>query len=330
MQPTMSDVHVNTPLTNISIAYMQDQDLFVAAQVFPTVPVEKQSDRYYIYNRGDFNRDDMAERAPGAESAGSGYNLDNTPTYFARVWALHKDVPDQIRANSDSVLAPDRDATVYLTNKALIRRERYWANAFFKTGLWTTEYTGVASSASVDATHFLQWDQAASSPIEDIRKGKTAAHLASGFIPNTLTLGQQTWDKLIDHPDIIDRVKYGQTPGKPAVAQRQALAQILELDNVYVGGAIYNTAVEGGTESNAYIAGKHALLSYRPAAPGLMVPSAGYTFAWRGYFGAGADGLRMKSFRMEWLESDRVELELAFDSKLIGVDLGTFYNGAVA
>ena len=64
MQPTPSDVHVNAPLTQISIAFLQNASDFIATRVFPNIPVSKQSDRYYTYERGDFNRDEMAERAP--------------------------------------------------------------------------------------------------------------------------------------------------------------------------------------------------------------------------------------------------------------------------
>ena len=85
--PTPGDVHVNTPLTQISIAYLQSQDQFVAAQMCPVIPVTKQSDRYYTYNRGDFFRDQMQKRAPGTPAASVGYRLDNTPTYFCDVWA---------------------------------------------------------------------------------------------------------------------------------------------------------------------------------------------------------------------------------------------------
>ncbi len=42
-QPTLSDVHVNTPLTNLSIAYRQSADMFVADQAYPRVQVLKQS-----------------------------------------------------------------------------------------------------------------------------------------------------------------------------------------------------------------------------------------------------------------------------------------------
>ncbi|MES0340719.1 MAG: hypothetical protein ABUK08_00225, partial [Candidatus Humimicrobiaceae bacterium] len=89
--PTAGDVHVNTPLTMISIAYLQNAMHFVADQVFPNIPVTKQSDRYYTYDRGEFNRDEMEKRAPGTESAGGSYTLDNTPTYYADVYAFHKD-----------------------------------------------------------------------------------------------------------------------------------------------------------------------------------------------------------------------------------------------
>ena len=46
--PTRGDVHVNKPLTNISIAYMQMAENFIADKVFPNISVAKQSDRYFV------------------------------------------------------------------------------------------------------------------------------------------------------------------------------------------------------------------------------------------------------------------------------------------
>ena len=132
--PTAGDVHVNTPLTQISIAYLQNQDQFVAASVCPVIPVSKQSDRYYVYNRGDFFRDQMQKRAPGTPAASTGYRLDNTPTYFCDVWAEAKPIPDQLRGNADAVLNMDRDATEFLSQQALIRREKIFAANLFAAG----------------------------------------------------------------------------------------------------------------------------------------------------------------------------------------------------
>lgn len=326
-QPTQGDVHVNVPLTNLSIAYMQDAAAFIAARAFPNVPVLKQSDRYYIYNRGDFNRDEMSIRAAGDESSGSGYNLDNTPTYFAPVYAFHKDIPDQVRNNSDSVLAPDMEANRFVSTKALIKRERIWAANYFATSKWTSE---VAGANTADSTHVVYWGDPSSDPIGDIRRGKRSLHLVSGGIPaNKLVLGAQVWDVLQDHPQFIDRVKYGQTQPNAAQVTKQLIAELLELDELLVMEGIVNTAAEGVTESNAYIGGKHALLLHAAPAPGLMTPSAGYTFSWTGMFGNGDEGNRVSSFRMEWKKIERVEIEMAFDSKLVSADLGFFFNGVI-
>ena len=45
-QPTPQDVHIDAALSNISIAYKPVG--MVADMVFPSVPVDKQSDYYYV------------------------------------------------------------------------------------------------------------------------------------------------------------------------------------------------------------------------------------------------------------------------------------------
>lgn len=328
-QPTPGDVHVNTPLSNISIAYMQDATNFVADRVFPNVPVSKQSDRYYTYDRGFFNRDEMKERAPGAESAGSGYDLDNTPTYFAITYAYHHDVPDPVRANSDSVIDPDRDSTMLVTQKGLIKREKTWVAKYFASSIWTSDFAGVAGVPV--GNQVKQWSDAASTPIEDIRTAKTTVLERTGFEPNVLVIGRRVFDKLIDHPDIVDRVKYGQTAGSgPANIDVEELKRLLKINNILVMNAIENTAKEGQTNVHAFIGGKKALLAYAAPTPGLMTPSAGYTFSWTGLLGSGAQGGRIRKFRMEANQADRIEIDLSYDQKLVAADLGYFWDTIVA
>lgn len=327
-QPTRGDVHVNAPLSNISVAYIQGANKFISTRFAPNIPVSKQSDRYYIYNRGDFNRDEMKQRAPGTETAGSGYDLDNTPTYYCDVWGFHKDIPDQVRANEDSVLNSDRDATVFVTNKALIRRERDFATSYLSSGVWSSGKTGVNSDVTA-GSEFLIWNNANSDPINDIRTAKRAVLEATGFEPNKIVLGRGVYDALIDHPDIVDRVKYGQTPGNVAMVNAMSLAALFDLDEVLVSNAVYNSAAKGATESSAFINGSNALLGYVAPNPGLMTPSAAYTFSWSGYLGASAAGSRIKKFYIDEIASDRVEIEMAFDHKVVGADLGYFFDSAV-
>lgn len=325
--PTISSVHIDRALTNVSIAFKQSVGDFVSERVFPLIPTDKQSNKYFIYDRSYWNRSEVQKRAPGTESAGGGYKI-TTDNFYCDVWALHKDVSDQIRANQDIPLNEDRDATEWLALQFLINKEVQFASTYMTSGVWTTGVTGVASSPT--GAQVLQWNDAASTPIEDVRRAKTAVKLLTGLTPNVLTIGQQVYDALIDHPDIIDRVKYGQTPGSPALAGKDVLAKLFEVDEVVVSSAIQNTANEGAAESNAFIVGKVALLSYRPPRAGILTPSAGYQFAWTGYLGASAGAAQISKFRMEHLKSDRIEGETAFDMKLVSADLGYFFNTVVA
>ena len=316
-QPSMAQVHVNKPLTNISIAYMQSSDQFVASRVAPTVSVPKSSDRYYTYDRGDFFRDSMQKRAPGSESAGSGYNVDNTPTYSVDVWALHKDIPWQIRDNADAPINMEADATRYLTLQALIRKEKLFAT-FMTTGKWT--------ATGSDSAPGTKWDAASgSTPIEDMRAALTAVHKGTGFRPNTIVMGQAVADALFDNSQLIDRVKYGTQTGV-STFDTSELAAILKVPNVLVMGGVENTMQEGLTASYDFISGTDSgvLIAYVNPNPGLMTPSALYTFAWTGHLGANAEGGAISMFDLRELKSTRVEIEMAIDMRQIAPDLGYF------
>jgi len=324
-KPTASDVHVNAPLTNVSVAYIQAAENYIADKVFPMVPVQKQSDRYFVYSKADFFRDDAKIRAPSTESAGGGFALDNTPNYFAPVTAFHKDVDDQVRSNSDAALNPDRDATEYVTQILLIRKDKAWATSYFTTGIWGLDLTGVA--AAPGANQFLQWNDAVSKPASVVRGEVTRITEATGKKPNVMVLGARTYASLCDNPDILDRIKFTQRGN----VNPEILASVFDVDRVLVARSTNNTAAEGAAAVMAYaVNSKAALLVYSNPTPSLMQPSGGYTFAWTGMLGAGAAGVRIKRFRMEHLESDRIEGEMAWDQKLVANDCGTFFASAVA
>ena len=105
--------------------------------------------------------------------------------------------------------------------------------------------------------------------------------------------------------------------------------KLFEIERILVMRSIENTATEGATASHSFIGGKNALLAYVAPRPGLMTPSAGYNFSWTGFLGAGQEGNRIKRFRLERQESDRVEVQMAFDQKLIAADLGYFFSSIV-
>jgi len=323
-QPTQSQVHVDAILTNISVAYMQRAENFIADKVFPVVPVDKQSDKYFTYDKNDWLRDEAQIRTDGTESVGSGYNI-STATYYADVFAIHKDIGDQTRANADAPINVDREAAEFVTHRLLTRREIQFNNDFMAEGVWGTTATGVASGASTG--EFVQWDQyTTSDPIEDIEAGKAAILGVTGLEANTLVLGYDVFRTLKHHPDLVDRIKYTSSQ----TITEDMLARMFDIDRVLVSKSIKATNAEGAAGAYSFTTGKNALLCHVAEAPGLLTPSAGYTFQWTGVSqGLGAT-IGTSSFRLESLRATRVEAELAFDNKVVGADLGYFWSGATA
>lgn len=315
MNPTQGDVHVSSALTNISVAYMQDDTDFIATKVFPLVPVMKQTDKYFVFDKNDFMRDEMRVKAAGhGGPAKGGFRL-STDSYDCTVKAYGTDIFDQVRANADSVLNLDRAATNFVTTKALLNIEREFVTSYFTTSKWGT-----------DATPSVLWSAANSDPQGDVDTGKKTVKTNTGKMPNTLVLGLETYLGLRKNAQIKDQFKY--TSDKSITPD--ILARFFDVDRVLVGGASYATNREGATGAYSLIWGKHALLCYTPSAPSIEAPAAGYIFAWQGFVGS-SNGIRIKKYRApEAEEADTIEAQRAHSMKLVGSDLGYFFNGAVA
>jgi hypothetical protein len=323
-QPSMNSVHVDAILTNISVAYAQKAENFIADKVFPMIPVEKKSDKYFTYTKNDWFRDEAQRRADATESAGSGYNL-GTDTYSCDVWAFHKDVGDQMKANADTPLNPLREAAEFVAQRLLLRREVQFVADFIKTGVWATDLTGVAGAPG--AGEFKQWsDYANSDPIEDIETGKAGILSTTGFEANTLVLGYDTFRRLRHHPDIVDRIKYTSS----SVVTADMLSAMFEVDRVLVAKSVRATNLEGGTAAYSFNVGKVAWLGHVAPNPGLLTPSAGYIFGWTGVSGGLGSTFGTSQIRMDALKADRVESEGAWDNKVVANDLGCFFTSAVA
>lgn len=323
--PKMQDAHVDRALTNISVSYLQDANAFIADKVFPIVSVKRQSDIFFIYNKADFMRDEAQLRGAAAESAGGDYGVEASDPYYCRKHAFHKDVTPEERVNYDEPLDADKDATDFVSQKMLIRREMQWASNFFKTGIWGREITGVADGAADNQA--IQWHLATSNPIKDITEAAVKMASETGYKPNTLVLSPYAFNALKNHEDILDRIKYTQK----GIVTADLLATLFEVEHVYVAWSVVNSAAQGAAAAVDFIMGKHALLCYSNPRPGLRKPSAGYIFAWTGLEGAGAYGNRIVRLPMDTLGlgTERIEGEMAFDTKLICKDMGVFFSGIV-
>lgn len=332
--PEGSTLYINQPLTTISTAYGQ-QGNWIAPQVFPTVPVARQGDLYWHYPQGDWKRTIAGVRAPATESPGGGWEME-TRQYYAHVYAVHKDLDDQTRANAvGGGFNLDADAARWVTEQLMLKRDRLFVDSFLRTGVWTgstgenggadgADLVGVASGAT--GNQFVQFDQSGADPIGLITRQQLGMARRTGVRPNVLVMGPAVYAALLNSQAIIERIKY---TGSGFLTE-DVIRQALGVDRLVVTWTTENVAPRGAADSIDFMNSKSMLLVYSPAAAGLQQLSGGYIFTWNGLLGAGAFGTRIKRFRMEEIASDRVEGEMAFDMKVVSPDVGIFFSSVVA
>lgn len=324
--PTRQNTHIDRALTNISVQYFNDPANFVADRVFPMVPVQNQSDRYFVYLKEDWFRDDAKERAMGTESAGGEYDVDNTPTYFCKKYAFHKDITEEERVNSNAPLEPDADATAFVVDKIRLNKENNWARTFFVPGVWEQDLVGAATGSA--GTSVTYWnDYSISDPLKDIQTMSTNMSELTGKRPNTITMGRRVYDALLLHPDILDRIKFTQT----GIMTKDLLARFFDVENLVIAEAIQNTALKGQDATMQFMLGNNVLLTYSAPRPALRTATAGYIFTWVGLMGSNAFGGRINRIPipLRGIGTDRIEVELAYDMKVVSADMGALIENAV-
>lgn len=300
-QPTgTGNVHIDQVLTNISVGW-GNQGL-VADQLFPVVPVRKQSDKYYTFGREAWLPEAGDYRAPGTEAneiPGLSLSLD---TYYAQEHSLQVAVTDEERSNADSPLSPDRDGTELVTSKILLGREKAMKDAVTDSTQYATDMTVTLSGTS----QFN--DYVNSDPIGVIKGGRRAMHANMFLEPNLAIIPYQVMAALEDHPDFIERIKYSER----AVLTPELIASLVGIPNVVVPGT--------GIASDAslvpgYLWGKDIVLAYVPARPGMRVPAFAYEFVW-GY--GGGQNQVVDRWREERRKSDVLRVSRRYDLKLVG------------
>jgi hypothetical protein len=268
--PQPQQVHVDASLTQLSVAFRNND--YVADIIAPTVPVRKQSDRYFIY---DSNREGMRitsdSRAPGAEAEEVNFEL-STDSYFCDDHALSSAIPDEERENADPVILPDIDRTEFLTDRILLNREAALEEKLRTTNGIGENLLGLGSG----------WDSSGSDPIADVRTARAAVFAAVQRRANIVVMPFDVFEAFRNHDAVRDMIKYTGA----GIVTEQIAATLLDVDKVVVPRSFRNNAPMGQPAVVAPVWGSNVYVLHAPDRPGLKQVSLAYTFSWNGASGA--------------------------------------------
>ena len=301
--PNTRDVHIDSAMTNISIAYRNAG--YIGEQIFPRVPVSKKSDYYFVYPKSYWFTNEVGVRAPGARAKIADYAI-TTGSYNCVTYAVSKLIADEVRENADTPIRVDIEATEFVTDALLRAQEKRIADLTTGgSGLWT-----------YSTTPTVAWTNDTSDPWGDIDALINGVVSVIGQFPTTMVMSWDVWRNLRQHPDFLDRVKFTRPGGRLETAD---LTAWFNVPNVLIGTQLIDTAREGATASMSYIWGDQVWAGFVPSSPALTTPAAGYTFEWltRG----------VSRYRLDPEHSDLIEAQHAVDHRISASDAaGVLYN----
>ncbi|HET7300107.1 MAG TPA: hypothetical protein VFJ01_05585 [Oleiagrimonas sp.] len=270
---------INPQLTAIAVGYKNPDAALIADKVLPRVPTaetfkwtEYDTSQAYTVPATEVGR----RSEPNTVTFGSQDHTDTVVDYGLDDPIPQRDIDafrDMPKPATGGPVDPMQLSTMMLSGLIDLAREKRAADLVFNSSNYASGKTKTLSGTS-------QWsDYSNSDPLSDLL-GALDKPLVR---PDTLTIGQDVWTALRQHPKIVQAI-YKTAQGAGTVS-KQMLADILEIRQVLVGAGWVNTARKGQTPSMGRVWGKNAALTYSSGgAAQLFQPVWGWTAAWGGKF----------------------------------------------
>lgn len=229
-----ADVHVNTLMGNMSVAYAND--MFIGDRLMPVLPVNKLSNLFAKYSKRDilgYPDDEMGEGSEAAEVSQS----KSTGTYLVKPKGFKTKVLVKTLDNQDEPYDEMVDANDQVAEGLSFKREKRIA------GILSTaaNYNGNTSALGASA----RWDVGTGTPIKTIIDAKANTWMGRGRSKLVGFCSQTVYNALRVNASILETLKY--TRG--GIAKYEELCNLFELDELLVGASRQDTANSGQAES---------------------------------------------------------------------------------
>lgn len=265
---------VDPVLTGIVIAYKNGK--LIADDVLPRLEPRLPKSEFkwwkFSFDQSITRPDTKVGRksAPNQVEFGATEDTASTEDY-----GLDDMVPNDDIANAPAGYDPRQFAAQNLMDLILLDREIRVANKVMDANNYAA--TNKEALAGAD-----KWSDAASKPIVTIAEACDSMPIRA----NMMAIGRVEWTVLRTNPSVLRAL----TPSGAAdgYANKRAVADLLELDDILVGEAFVNVAKPGQAPVRARVWGNHALLFHRAPLATSLQPSA--TFGWTAQFGQRVSG----------------------------------------
>lgn len=304
---------VNPELTGIAIAFKNAE--LIADQVLPRLE-PKLSVQQFKYMYFDFAQMiTVPDTKVGRKSEPGTIEFGGTETpAMTKDYGQDSIIPIDDMNQAPAGYDPRQFAVQQLTNLVELDRELRTSTKVFNSATYVAGNKEVLAGAS-------QWSHPDSKPVNQI----TAAQDKMIMPGNVLVLGRATWSALRTNPSLLKALN--PSGASEGLANKRAVADLLELDDILVGSGWANASKPGQNAVRYRLWGKHAALIRREK----IVSSLGEvpTFGWTAQYGDRVAG-DIPEPKIGLRGSVRVRSGESVEEVISAPDLGYFFESAVA
>lgn len=307
---TGRELHVDVPLSQLVVNY-RTQGL-IGEYIFPVVNVGKQSDMIPVIPLGEFTREESAFRAPGTQARMVRFDVATTG-YYCKNYALKYPITVEDRENADRVWNLRENGAYFITDLIKIGKERRVCN-IVNSG--TNVNTGYVPVSAWNAT------ANAGNPLLDCQKALDRVQDTTGFRPNIGVMGLTAWRTTRVH-SAIRAILF---PHGGGIATKNQLAELLELDSLYIAQGYYNTGAEKFSAALSPFMSDAFYAFYQPNGNVIgPLPRYSATFRWQ-LAGVPSMTVEVHGFDQK-TKSEEIEVGVYDDERVLDSRLGVAIYG---
>lgn len=207
---------------------------FIAGLVLPEREVAKEAATLPVSRRENLKRADAKHKN------GAAFNRINIEmedfAYACKDYGLEATLTDRDLKNYASDFDAESETVIQIRHKMLVEREIRVKDLLLNTTTWTgaSLYTDVSAAP---------WDAAASAVIAQILAAMELSRKLTGVRPDSLLCGAVALNNLLGNTEI--KARFINVPVLTEALLKSNMASIFGLQNLFVGGKVYDSAMEG-------------------------------------------------------------------------------------
>lgn len=217
---------IDPVLTTVAQGYANAS--MIASKLFPIVKVSKLKGRIPVFGKEAFVVRDMqramraaSNRIPPSDLELVEFETQEKDVETAIDYIEEEETPDTTRL--------ENRITRQLADMIELSREKEVADLVQDSARYDSSLKN-----EIDAAHAFNDYTLSIDPVSIIKDGMAAVRNKIARYPNTMVIGESSYRALVNHPQIIERIKYTGITN----VNRKALAELLDIENVYVGMAV--------------------------------------------------------------------------------------------